>query len=58
MLKQFQSRVEAIELIELTPAKMKEWQQLLHATKSGKVNYEKAEEKMMAHMEAASVGAT
>lgn len=58
MLKAFQSRVEAIELVELSPEKMREWTKLLRATKSGSINYEKAEEKMMALMEAASVGSS
>jgi len=56
MLKKFQSRVEAVELLELTPAQMKEWQHLLRDVKSGKMEYEKGEEKMMSLMETASVG--
>lgn len=57
MLHNFEHKVRRIEQVALSPKKMKEWQKLLEDTRSGAVDFEVGEKKMLELMNAAAVGA-
>ena len=57
MLHNFEHKVRRIEQVALSTRKMKEWEKLLADTRSGAIDFEQGEKKMLELMNAAAVGA-